>query len=162
VTGKPSVVYNKVAKIRRKLTSLRSLVKTQEKQTIKIYYICVKLLVKMLYKKLAKKLEYKSSRVRLVKDDIYEVGYELKGVQYKMLIQAPRGPCPIMQVTDDNDEDITDVILPFMGPSYNWHNFRINGQMFIPALFFNVKALTFEMSDCSSQSLLDDGSHVVS
>ena len=47
----------------------------------------------------------------------------------------------ILQIIDHNENDVTDNILCYVGPRYDWHNTK-----FTPN-FFNCEFLTFQMVD---------------
>ena len=47
--------------------------------------------------------------------------YVIKGRMYRMLIEPPKGPCPVLQIINDSEEDVTDIVRPFMGPKYDWY-----------------------------------------
>jgi len=64
--------------------------------------------------------ENNSSNVTKLKDGLYEVYYKIKGRRYKILVQPERGPPPVTHITDNKGEDVTESVLPFMGPQYNW------------------------------------------
>jgi hypothetical protein len=47
--------------------------------------------------------------------------YVVNGRMYRMLIKPPKGPCPVLQIINDVEEDVTDTVRPFMGPKYDWY-----------------------------------------
>jgi len=64
--------------------------------------------------------ENNSSNVTKLDKGLYEVYYKIKGRRYRMLVSPERGPPKITHITDNNGEDVTDTVLPFMGPNYVW------------------------------------------
>lgn len=69
----------------------------------------------------------------------YEITYVINGKLYKMLVSPTRGPALVLQVSNELQNDITDEIIPFLGPNYNFH-----GQDFSPN-YLNHQLLTFEL-----------------
>lgn len=73
-----------------------------------------------------------------------EVNYILKGRHYKFITSNPSGPNKILLITDENDNDLTHMLNPYIGPDYNFHN-----KKFTPD-FWSKKRLSFQMSDGST------------
>jgi hypothetical protein len=71
----------------------------------------------------------------------YELTYVINGRLYKMIVTPIRGPTPFMKISNDSEEDVTDIVLPYMGPRYDWHY-----REFTPS-FFGYKSITFELSN---------------
>ena len=91
--------------------------------------------------------QYLNKTVKLIEKDTYEVKYIISGQEYKMIVKPRRGPKPILQIIGDGTDDITDKILPYVGPNYNWHGTNIKPK------FFGFDTLTFEYSDGKSQTI---------
>jgi hypothetical protein len=51
----------------------------------------------------------------------FEVTYLISGKVYTMVVIPVRGPSPVLQVINDSEEDVTDKVLPYLGPRYDWH-----------------------------------------
>jgi hypothetical protein len=66
---------------------------------------------------------------------------DIKGKVYKMVVLPTRGPSPIIQIRNQDEKDITDDILPYFGPNYDWHRVSIIPQ------FFMCEKMTFELED---------------
>ena len=81
--------------------------------------------------------------------NLYEVSYKLLGKKYKMLVKIKRGPCPINSIIDDDGNDITDKVLPYMGPKFDWH-----GQQPDPS-FFDCETMNIEKFDGTSEIIGD-------
>jgi hypothetical protein len=58
-----------------------------------------------------------------------------------MILNPLRGPIPILNVKNENNEDITDIIIPYLGHRNDW-----NGYKFYPQ-FFNYKQLKIELNN---------------
>ena len=62
---------------------------------------------------------------------------------YKMIVIPRRGPAPVLQVIDsDVQEDVSNEVMPYMGPRYDWHNSDISFSD-----VFNRKRLVFELAN---------------
>uniref|UniRef100_A0A6C0H3G0 Uncharacterized protein n=1 Tax=viral metagenome TaxID=1070528 RepID=A0A6C0H3G0_9ZZZZ len=128
-------IVKKVNNFRR----LNSLVATTETGYFKIAYVSLKLVAKASYISF---IQYMNNSVKRVKEGkAYELTYVINGRLYKMITNPIRGPVPILQISNDDGEDVTDIVLPYMGPQYDWHY-----REFSPS-FFGYKSLTFELSD---------------
>lgn len=78
----------------------------------------------------------------------YLVTYTINGKLYKMIVIPRRGPAPVLQVIDDEiQEDVSDDVIPYMGPRYDWHNSDITFSE-----LFGRKKLVFELSNGEEQS----------
>ena len=88
----------------------------------------------------------------------FKVSYVVGGKLYTMIVVPVRGPAPVIQIIDDNADDVTDKILPYMGPRYDWHGNDLDFSS-----VFDSKELTFNMAtgdiiSCSKSSeFLSDG-----
>lgn len=140
---------------------VKNLVRSTETNIFMIYYCTTLLCTKYIIANFKKKYLVDRNVLKL-DDNVYQITYKIEDKEYKLLVQKYRGPCPVMQITDEDDIDVTDVIIPFMGPAYDWHNFKLNGKSFNPPKYFNRKKLTFEMSDCSHQIMHSDGTLTIS
>jgi hypothetical protein len=92
-------------------------------------------------------LQYINNTVRKLDHKTYEITYVIDGKIYKMLTVPKRGPAPILQISNDKDEDVTEQILPYMGPQYDWHGRNITPR------FFSCKSLTFQLSNGKEQTM---------
>ena len=78
--------------------------------------------------------------VKKIGFDKYEISYVIKGRLYKLRVKPTKMP-KILQVIDENDEDITEDLLPYFGPDEKFH-----GTIYKP-IDFRRKMLTFNMAD---------------
>ena len=133
--------YNRLKK---KWTRLTNLVSTTETNQVMIVLVSMKMVFQLVYMQL---FQYLNSTVRTVDKNKFEVTYVISSKSYKMLVTTYRGPDLILQISDDTGTDVTDIVLPYMGPNYDWHN-----QPLDPS-FFNTAFLTFEMADGTEQTV---------
>jgi hypothetical protein len=87
-----------------------------------------------------------NNSVKKLDKHTYEVEYVVGGKIYRMIVIPKRGPPHIIQATDQDGRDITDNLLPYYGPNYDWHSIH-----FIPQ-FFNCDRITFILSDGSEKT----------
>ena len=71
----------------------------------------------------------------------FQVSYVVGGKLYTMIVTPVRGPAPVIQIIDDNADDVTDKVLPYMGPRYDWHGHDLDF-----SAVFDSKELTFNMA----------------
>lgn len=109
------------------------------KTRLRVYYTCLCMIIHHIY--ISSFQFFNKSIVKLNKNT-YELTYMLNNNIYKIFIKTSIGPQPkIIQALNDVDHDITDSILPYLGPGGNFH-----GLKYKPA-DFNIKILTLNMSD---------------
>jgi hypothetical protein len=137
------IVYNIVIPRYNRLRRLNILMSSQYKNIYKILWYSFIMICKALYINF---IQYVNNTVRMIDHKTYEITYVIGGKMYKMLVTPPRGPSPILQVSNDKSEDVTDLILPYLGPNFDWH-----GKNFSPN-FFGYISLTFEFSDGSEKT----------
>ena len=89
-------------------------------------------------------LQWLNNSIKKIDRKTSVLTYVFAGKKYKLIIKPKRGPSPILQISNEKFEDLTDEIMPYLGPKYNWH-----GDNFNPS-FFGCKTLTFECSDGKS------------
>lgn len=135
-----------IKKQKRRVNELYNLVSRTEKTTIKSVISTLKILSKILKKDFVD--YFNINKAKKVSKDIYEVSYSIEGNDYKMLIEKQKGPPIILNITDEKNTNVTEKVLPYMGPKYDWHCFDFN-----PPDFFKCETLTFELSDFSNEIL---------
>lgn len=128
--------YNKLMIKYEKWKSLKDLVSTQHKSRMIINLISFSMVLKSFYLSF---IQYMNNSIIKVGKNKYELTYIINGKMYKILVKPARGPVPILCVTDKNNNDITEKIIPYLGPNNDWHN-----EKYYPD-FFNEEVLTFEL-----------------
>ena len=58
---------------------------------------------------------------------------------YKILCKRERSRCRILQIINQHDENVTDIIKPYMGPAFNFHGIPTSPSD------LGYKRLSFEM-----------------
>jgi hypothetical protein len=86
-------------------------------------------------------LQYMNSTVKSVDRQTCIVSYVIAGKPYRMVVKPVRGASRVLQVSDEESRDVTSYVLPFMGPSYDWHGMALTPQ------FFHTQSLTFEFGN---------------
>lgn len=120
-----------------KLKSLNKLVATQYKNIFYIFWITLCILVKTMYIHL---FQYLNKSIVKIDKNTYELCYAVNGNLYKILIKVKKGPRSVIQATDENDMDITQIMNTYLGPYENFHN-----TLFTPD-FFGKESITFNLS----------------
>ena len=83
-----------------------------------------------------------NKNVQQISKNKYIVTYMISGKIYKMIVSKVRGPSDILQIIDNNSNDITSVIEPFMGTHGNF----VHGDILTPA-DFGEEEFIMNMSD---------------
>ena len=128
----------------------KSTVSTSKVNRLKFFYnfivlLCNFCLTFLSFYKLSLIQKFNSSLVKIDKN-LYIVSYIIEGKIYKMVVKANRNPSQILQISDDSNEDITDKILPYLGPKMDFHNTSLSPS------FFLCKSLTFQL--CTGEEFI--------
>lgn len=128
-----------VTKYYSKGKTLVKLVKTQHRNMLMIFYICMKILVKRVYVSI---LQYFNNNVIRIDKNTYEISYVIGGNLYKMRTRIRKG-CDVLliQARDENGSDITNELQVYLGPNENFH-----GHKFTPS-FFNATEITMSLAN---------------
>ena len=127
--------------------SLNNLISTQHTTTFAIFYHSLCLLCRVLYLSF---IQYMNSTIVKLGRNKFLITYVVSGKHYSMVVIPLRGPVPVLQVINDNEEDVTTNVLPYLGPRYDWHNNNINFSE-----TFKSESLTFNLSCGGSVSSKD-------
>jgi hypothetical protein len=119
-----------------KWLSLNNLVSSKYNSKIMIEIISIKMFLKSLYLSF---IQYMNNSLIKIDKNSYQLSYIVNGKLYKMVIKPTRGPVPILCVINENNLDITDEIIPYLGPNNDWH-----GKKYCPN-FFNYNTLNIEL-----------------
>ena len=132
------IICENIERKYRKWKKINNLVSAHHKDLVSIYGISMKMILQALYLAF---IQYLNNSVKKIDKNTYLVEYIVGGKVYKMLVLPKKGPSPIIQIRNEDDKDITDDILPYCGPNYDWHHVGIIPQ------FFNCEKMTFELDD---------------
>lgn len=132
------VIKDVVVKKINKFKEVNLLVSSIKKKKSSIIWVSLKLIFQAIYISF---IQYMNSSLRHIDNKTSELTYVINGRIYKMIIIRKRGPSPILQISNNFENDVTEQILPYMGPQYDWH-----GNTFTPE-FFGYSSLTFELGN---------------
>jgi len=121
-----------------KWKSVNNMVSTKYKNKMIIIWISMKLILESMYINL---LQYLNKSLIKIDKNNYSLTYVINGNLYKHRVRIKRGPRPLLQIIDDNSNDVTEVIIPYLGPEYNWHGNKLTPKV------LGYKSLAFELSD---------------
>lgn len=142
-----TTVANVVISKYKRLQALKQLVSTRYRTNFMILWVCFSMIAKMFWLQF---LQWSNTTVQHLDKKTVIVSYVLNGKLYKLAISPHKGPPDILLVLDDTDEDITDLVLPFLGPENNWH-----GKSYAPN-FWKKKSITMHMSSGDVKTFLCD------
>lgn len=137
----PNIVKHNVVEKYHNFRKINRLVSTNYKGMFNILCISLSLVVKALWISILQNIN--NTIVKIDKNK-YRITYIIEGKVYKMILKTNRGPKKVLLIYDENQEDVSDLILPYLGPQENWH-----GDVYTPK-FFTKNELTFELS-CGDQ-----------
>lgn len=135
VTG--YVFKDKIIEKYESFRSLNKLVSTRYKNFSSVICVSCKMIAKMYWLYF---LQWCNNSVERTKNG-YILSYVINGNSYRIFLKHRRGPKPFLLVVDENDNDVTDEIIQYLGPNQDWHC-----QKYCPENF-NKNCLTFEMMD---------------
>ena len=118
------------------LKRLYNLVSTRHSSPIIITLISIKMILQSFY------LEFHqiiNNTVIKIDKNKYILTYILNGKEYKMIISPSRGPSPVFNIVNDKNANVTDEIIPYLGPNNDWNNYKFSPD------FFRYKTLTFHL-----------------
>ena len=110
---------------------------TKYKIKFKLMYLSIHVMLEILYISLTQKL---NKSIKKINKNQYEITYCIRGRIYKIRSNIQRGPSQILQIIDENSNDVTAEIEPYMGPNYDCHK-----STYTP-LDFNKQELIFNLS----------------
>lgn len=132
------IIYNTIEYKYSRWKQLNKLVSTSYKQKSAIILVSIGMIFKLLYLNF---IQYLNNSIKKIGKNMYEVSYVVNGKLYKMIVSPTRGPAEILQIIDHDENDVTDHIMCYIGPRYDWHNTK-----FTPD-FFGCNFLVFQMAD---------------
>lgn len=87
-----------------------------------IVNIACKLILQSIYLKYQQMM---NRHVKYIKEkDVYEISYRIKNNLYKFRTKQKKGPSKILLISDENDDDITEQMIPYLGPQSDFHNIK--------------------------------------
>ena len=133
-----NTIYNVIHRKYKAWKKINRLVSSHRESYTDIYAISFQMILQAMKQSC---IQYLNDSVKKLDKNTYEVSYVIKGNLYKMLVIPKKGPAPILQIRNESNTDITEYILPYYGPCYDWHSVGVIPQ------FFKCKEMIFEMSN---------------
>lgn len=132
--------------------NLNSLVSTRHRTAWAIFYNSLRILCRVMYLSF---IQYMNSSIVRLGRNRFLINYVVNGKLYTLVAMPVRGPSPILQVINDSSEDVTSQVLPYLGPSYDWHGTSVSFDS-----TFDSEQLTFNLSSgesvtCSTSTALN-------
>lgn len=84
------------------------------------------------------------SNIKKISRRKWVLSYTINGELYKIIIHKKSGPFPIILAIDEDGNDITDMVIPYVGANNDFHRCHITPK------YFNKKEITFETADGES------------
>ena len=75
----------------------------------------------------------------------YVVSYVIRGKLYKMIVTPKKGPTHVAFIFDQDDNDVSDVVFPYLGPRYDFHHSHILTPKFLG--FSKLKFIYIEVDE---------------
>ena len=141
------IVKNRSVIALQKFRKINRLVSTNNKGCLKILWISFYMIFQALYMSLS---QYLNNTIKPLGENRYLVSYIIKGNTYKMIVKLKKGPRSILLVSDEKQNDVSDLILPYLGPDDNFHGYH-----YTPG-FFGKDELVFELSNGTEKIFRSD------
>lgn len=141
-----NIVKEAVVTRYRRFRELNKLVETRYKTIGMILWVSCCMVAKMYWMNF---LHWANNSIEHVDHKTAIISYVLNGKLYRTVVKAKRGPASVLLVTDSEQNDVSDQVLPFMGPGQNWH-----GQEFTPS-FWKKNSLTFELASGENKTFTE-------
>jgi len=106
-----------------KLLDLYNNVKQQHKTQFKSIFYTSKILLQSLYKILF--VNKDKCKITNISNSKLLISYCHNGHLYKILLNSKLKPNYIFSITNENNEDISNILNPYLGPLQNFHNQKI-------------------------------------
>lgn len=132
-----SIVREHIVSKYRQFRELNKLVATTYKPFSQILWVSICMVAKMYWINF---LQWSNNTICKIDAKTVVVSYVLNGRLYKLVVTPRKGPNNVLLVLDNDNNDISDLVLPYMGPNQDWHR-----KEFTP-YFWNKKSITFELS----------------
>lgn len=127
----------------RRFRQLNQLVGTRYKTISSILWVSCCMVAKMYWINF---LHWANNSIEYLDHKTAVISYILNGKLYRMVVTPKRGPINVLLVTDDGQNDVSDIVIPFMGPNHDWH-----GREYTPS-FWKKNSLTFELASGESKT----------
>ena len=130
----------------RKFRQLNKLVETKYKTIGMILWVSLCMIAKMWWLNF---LHWANNTLEHVDKKTVVVSYMLNGKMYRIVTRPKRGPSEVLLICE-GDEDVSDLVMPFMGPCDDWH-----GTPFTPS-FWGKESLTFYLASGEQKTFTKD------
>jgi len=121
----------------RKFRDLNKLVASKYKPISMILWVSLCMVAKMYWMNF---LQWCNNSIEHIDNKTVVISYVLQGKLYKIVVKPRKGPNSVLLVLDEENNDISDLVLPFLGPNQDWHK-----KEFTPH-FWGKKTISFELS----------------
>lgn len=119
----------------RRFRKLNKFVAGRYKNCCRIFCVSCELVGKSMYLTF---VQWLNNSVEKIDKHRYTINYTIKGKPYTLVVKPINGPSPVLLVTDENGNDVSDHVIPFIGPQHDFHGAKITPQ------FLGYKSLTLE------------------
>ena len=75
-------------------------------------------------------IQHFNKSVKKIDKKTYEVTYQINNKTFIKVVKTRKGPTLLDKVVDHENNDITEKILKYIGPNYDWHNSSITPDYF--------------------------------
>ena len=115
---------------------------------LKLTRICIYMIFKVLWISI---IQYMNNTIVKINKDKYIVSYVIKGKLYQMIVNINKDSATkILLVSDENEDDISNIFYPYLGPEENFHGFKYTPKM------FNKKEISIQLSDGTERIFTND------
>jgi hypothetical protein len=147
IAGFGYLYKEKIIKNYRDFRELNKFLETRHKGIGKILYVSIEIVCKKFWFEFLQKI---NNSIERIDKNTSVLTYNLDGRLYKIVLDHRKGPALVLLVTDENSEDVTTLVVPFIGPKRDWHK-----REFTPK-FWGKKRLYFELSTGENKTFSEE------
>jgi len=126
---------------------LNSLVETRNKGFCKVLYVSMEMVCKKWWYDFA---HWINNSIQRLDKHTSILTYHLDGRLYKIVLDHRKGPALVLLVTDENGDDVTDIVVPYLGPKRDWHKREFTSK------FWGKKQLSFDLSTGENKTFVGE------
>lgn len=142
-----TIVKNTIVDKYTKFRAVNRLTELKYKTTWAIICVSIQLIVKMYWLNF---LQWLNTSVEHRDKNTLILSYVYNGRLYKTVVKPRRGPKHVLLITDDNNEEVGDLITPYLGPREDWHKQELTPQ------FWKMTGLTFHTDSGETVSFTEN------
>jgi hypothetical protein len=113
-----SSIFKYIKSLYNDFMELYGLVKLRQSSYIKAFFVTCGMIINVTSQYY---LPSEKASIKQIENGVYELQFQIRHRDYRYIIKPSRLPPPMIVAVNQDGEDITDKIIPYMGPMYDWY-----------------------------------------